>query len=331
MLLTLYSLLVANVFRKTEMVKTLADTYFGSEKNIVRIDMSEYLEKSSVSRLIGPPPGLIGYEEGGVLCEAVRRAPHSVILLDELEKAHPDVLNILLQVIDDGILTDGKGRTVSFKNTIIIMTSNIGSKRVLDLANDKASIEPDGRPRYSKLAGVVKAELEETMRPEFLNRIDDIVVFQPLTENELFMIASMMSLGIVLRTKQERDFDVIVQPALLQKMVDEGSKAASQFGARPMRRAVQRILENSISDAVMKNFLDSGDEAEFDLDEGDADECGVDGMRSYYVTIRRIRDNEEFRVEIEESCRDMVIELDGDEEDVEPEINGASEPATMTK
>jgi len=314
------------------MVKTLADTYFGNEKNIVRIDCSEYMEKSSVSRLIGPPPGLVGYEEGGVLCEAIRRAPHSVVLLDELEKAHPDVLNILLQVIDDGILTDGKGRTVSFKNTIIIMTSNIGSKRVLDLANDKESIMPDGRPMYSKLAGVVKTELEKMMRPEFLNRIDDIVVFQPLTSHELFMIASVMSLGIVVRTKQERGFDVIVQPALLQKMVDEGSKAASQFGARPMRRAVQRILEDSISDAVMKNFLEAGDEASFDLDEGNPDECGVDGMRSYYVTIRRSRGDEEFRVEIEESCRDMASEpVDDDErEGMEPEINGA-EPATMTK
>lgn len=313
------------------MVKTLADTYFGSEKNIVRIDMSEYMEKSSVSRLIGPPPGLVGYEEGGVLCEAVRRSPHSVVLLDELEKAHSDVLNILLQVIDDGILTDGKGRTVSFKNTIIIMTSNIGSKRILDLAKDKESLMPDGRPIYSQLAGVVKSELEKTMRPEFLNRIDDIVVFQPLTDNELFMIASMMSLGIVVRTKQERDFDVIVQPALLQKMVDEGSKSAAQFGARPMRRAVQRILEDSISDAVMKNFLEPGDEATFDLDEGEPNECGVDGMRSYFVTIRRSRDDEDLRVEIEESCRDMVIEPVDDEEDMGPGPNGATESATMTK
>ena len=313
------------------MVKTLADTYYGSEKDIVRIDCSEFLEKSSVSRLIGSAPGLVGYEEGGVLCEAVRRAPHSVVLFDELEKAHPDVLNILLQVIDDGILTDGKGRTVSFKNTIIIMTSNIGSKGVLGLVKDKSSIMPDGRPMYSKLAGVVKSELEKLMRPEFLNRIDDIVVFQPLTDHELFMIASIMSLGIVVRTKQDRGFDVIVQPALLQKMVDEGSKAAGQFGARPMRRAVQRILEDSISDAIMKNFLEAGDEATFDLDEGNPDECGTDGMRSYFVTIRRSRDDKDFRVEIEESCRDMVVERDDDtREDMEPEINGV-EPATMTK
>jgi ATP-dependent Clp protease ATP-binding subunit ClpC len=295
--------------------------------------MSEYMEKSSVSRLIGPPPGLIGFDEGGVLCEAVRRSPHSVVLLDELEKAHPDVLNILLQVIDDGILTDGKGRTVSFKNTIIIMTSNIGSKRVLDLAKDKDSIESDGRPRYSKLANVVKVELEKRMRPEFLNRIDDIVVFQPLTANELFMIASVMSLGIVVRTKRERNFEVIVEPSLLQKMVDEGSKAASQFGARPMRRAVQRILEDSISDAVMKNFLEPGDVATFDLDEGKINECGLDGMRSYHVTIRRKRDDEELRVEIEESCRDMVVEAVDDEDEAikEPEINGAGESAIMTQ
>ena len=350
---------------KTELCKTLADTYFGSEKNIVRIDMSEYMEKSSVSRLIGPPPGkllsdsfamleklsglyssstvvfslplpgLVGYEEGGVLCEAVRRSPHSVVLLDELEKSHPEVLNILLQVIDDGILTDGKGRTVSFKNTIIIMTSNIGSKKVLDLARDEESRMPDGRPRYSKLAAVVKTELEKVMRPEFLNRIDDIVIFQPLTDSELFMIASIMSLGIVVRTKQERGFDVTVQPSLLQKIVDEGSKAASQFGARPMRRAVQRILEDSISDAVMKNFLETGDEAFFDTEASGSDECSVDGVRSYYVTVRRSRDDEVLHVEIEESCRDLAVESlddDGKEEgnDMKTEPNGA-QPATATK
>jgi ATP-dependent Clp protease ATP-binding subunit ClpC len=171
------------------------------------------------------------------------------------------------------------------------------------------------------------------MRPEFLNRIDDIVVFQPLTANELFMIASVMSLGIVVRTKRERNFEVIVEPSLLQKMVDEGSKAASQFGARPMRRAVQRILEDSISDAVMKNFLEPGDVATFDLDEGKINECGVDGMRSYHVTIRRKRDDEELRVEIEESCRDMVVEAVDDEDEAikEPEINGAGESAIMTQ
>lgn len=242
-----------------------------------------------------------------MLTEAVRRSPHSVILLDELEKAHPDVLNILLQVIDDGILTDGKGRTVSFKNTIIIMTSNIGSRRILDLVKESQGKTATGRPVYSKLAGVVKAELGAALKPEFLNRIDDIVVFQPLTDNELYMIASMMSLGIIARTKMDRDIDITVEPSLLSKMVAEGSKDAKQFGARPMRRAVQRILEDSLSDAVMKNFLRSGDAATFDLEDA-AQECDLDDMRTYLVTVRRARDDEIFSVEIEESCRDIEIE-----------------------
>ena len=286
--------------------------------------MSEYGEKHTVSRLTGPPPGFVGYEDGGQLTEAVRRAPHSVILLDELEKAHPDVLNILLQVMDDGILTDGKGRTVSFKNTIIIMTSNIGSKKVLDMTrteqNDAAVA--GRRPKYAKLAGVVKGELDKTMKPEFLNRIDEVVIFQPLTEDELAEIAARMALDIVVRTKLDRNVTIVVQPSLLQQMVKEGSKAASQYGARPMRRAVQRILEDAISTAVMKNFVTTGDTARFDL-EGDFDEaCELDDMRTYMVTISRDRDHEILRVEMEESCRDMVADIVDKDEDEEDSTSG---------
>jgi ATP-dependent Clp protease ATP-binding subunit ClpC len=263
------------------------------------------MEKNSISRMLGPPPGLIGYDEGGVLTEAVRRAPHSVILLDELEKADPEILNLLLQVIDDGILTDGKGRTVSFKNTIIIMTSNIGSKRILNMVKET----PGGRPRYAMLAGVVKSELEKALRPEFLNRIDDIVIFQPLTDHELYMIATMMCLSIIARTKWDRDIKITVEGRLMEKMVADGSKAASQFGARPMRRAVQRIFEDSLSDAVMKNFLTSGDSAIFDIDDSSNDEeCDIYDMRSYYVTVRRESDGQVFQVAIEESCRDMAAD-----------------------
>jgi len=292
---------------------------------MIRIDMSEYGEKHTVSRLTGPPPGYVGYEEGGHLTEAVRRAPHSVILLDELEKAHPDVLNILLQMMDDGILTDGKGRTVSFKNTIIIMTSNIGSKQILKMAQTSAT---GRRPTYTKLSALVKRELDKAMRPEFLNRIDEVVIFQPLTEDELVEIAWRMALDIVVRTKMDRNVDILVQPSLLKQMVKEGSKAASQFGARPMRRAVQRILEDAISTAVMKSFVKAGDTASFDLEREFNEDCELEDAFTYVVTISRERDNEVLCVEIEESCWDMVADFDGDDEDDEPlgansRVNGA--------
>lgn len=262
------------------------------------------------------------------MTEAVRRAPHSVILMDELEKAHPDVLNVLLQVIDDGILTDGKGRTVSFKNTIIIMTSNIGSQKILELSK-----ESNGRPKYAQLAGAVKGELERTMKPEFLNRIDDVVIFQPLTEDELAAIASRMAYDIAVRTKLDRNVAIVVEPALLRQMVKEGSQGASQFGARPMRRAVQRILEDAISTAVMKNFVQSGETATLDLEGEVLEECDLDDMRTYTVTIARERDDEILRVEMEESCRDMVIDMEEEEKREEKEVtspNGLEQPVPAT-
>lgn len=273
------------------------------------------------------------------MTEAVRRAPHSVVLLDELEKAHSDVLNILLQVMEDGILTDGQGRTVSFKNTVLIMTSNIGSKRILEMVqkNEKdkqdkelnngddglklSSDASDGRPEYSKLAGVVKAELEAALKPEFLNRIDDIVVFQPLSGKELSMIAMTMVITIIARAKLERDIDISVSPALLEKMVGEGSMASMQFGARPLRRAVQRILEDAISESVVKSFLLFGDSATFDVQES------ADPKSPIYVIVTRLRDGEVLSIEVDESSRDMVLPsiaaVESAEEELEPETNGA--------
>ncbi len=323
---------------KTELCKALADTYYGSERDLIRIDMSEYMEKSSITRLTGPPPGLVGYEEGGQLTEAVRRSPHSVVLLDELEKAHGDVLNLLLQVLEDGILTDGKGRTISFKNTVLIMTSNVGSKRILELVQRheqsqenvtqrKNSIErsdgdsgalvstddtsdPFPQIEYQKLARVVKKELERVMKPEFLNRIDDIVVFQPLTANELSLIAFIMVVDITARAKMEKDIDINISSDLLETMVEEGSGAASQFGARPMRRAIQRILEDAISDAVVKNFLMEGDVATF----GKKQVNGDGGQ--LIVTVERERDGEILEITIDESSRDLVSSpMLGDEDE----------------
>ena len=247
----------------------------------------------------------------------MRRSPHSVVLLDELEKAHGDVLNILLQVMEDGILTDGQGRTVSFKNTVLIMTSNIGSKRVLDLVqmtqNGKAESEDkegmvskvvsnnNNTPEYAELASAVISELQLKMKPEFLNRIDDIVVFQPLSDQELSLIGAMMVVDITARAMLERSIDITVSRCLLEKIVKEGSRAASQFGARPMRRAMQRHLEDVVSDSIVRGFLVAGDSAVFDIEDGGGNSS------PYAVIVSRSRDNRLLRVEIEDSSRDTGV------------------------
>jgi ATPases with chaperone activity, ATP-binding subunit len=408
---------------KTELCKTLAETYFGSEKDMVRIDMSEYMEKHSVSRLTGPPPGYIGYDEGGQLTEAVRRNPHSVVLLDELEKAHSDVLNILLQIMEDGMLTDGKGRTVNFKNCILVMTSNVGSHRILEVANkhessgpstsnsSKLSVNPlkpdevmqrlqkspkamsmmmeaasdpdimramqtamggspadllklgqtnprvadflrrlwnelnessevespsslngNGNPPpfpssssttkngmdalmdneflsgiskqfkamvggdqsstsgepvsleeetttefdgtrvtsnvdvYVEMSDVVKDELEAAMKPELLNRIDEIVIFSPLGNIELRSVASLLLNKSVKRAKDERGIELSVSSSLVERVIVEGGMNASQFGARPMRRAVQRFFEDTVSDAIIRGFIKDGERAVVDIE-----------------------------------------------------------------
>lgn len=220
------------------------------------------------------------------------------MLLDEVEKAHPDVLNVLLQVMEDGILTDGKGRTVCFKNTILVLTSNTGSKRILELSKTH-----DGRPEYAKLVVAVKRELEATMKPELLNRIDEIVVFEPLSDEELTLIAAMMIIEITIRAQMERSIDINVTRALTKKIVKEGSKSAGQFGARPMRRAVQRIVEDTVSDAIVQGFLVEDDSAIFDLVEGE-----VEGEGAYQVLVTRSRDGATLLIDIEESSRDTLIE-----------------------
>lgn len=271
------------------------------------------MEKSAVTRLTGPPPGFVGYEEGGQLTEAVRRAPHSVVLLDELEKAHGDVLNILLQVMEDGILTDGKGRQVSFKNTILIMTSNIGSQRLLEELDEC-------RLDYCDVAALVQGELETLLQPEFLNRIDDIVVFEPLTEDELEQIASVMVSDLSKRAKLERNVDIKVDDALLSKMVGEGLLSSAQFGARPMRRTVQRVLEDGISEAVVNGFLKDGDSANFDVSEDDDDDDG------YYVVVTRSRDAECFPIYMEKSNRDLGQALKASMKESSTKTNGEDEP-----
>lgn len=230
-------------------------------------------------------------EEGGQLTEAVRRAPHSVILLDELEKAHGDVLNILLQILEDGILTDGQGRTVNFKNAILIMTSNVGSQRIMGLSKLQAAAHENEDAIYASLSEVVKEELESTMRPEFLNRVDDIVVFSPLSDANLNSIAQLILNKTVKRAQSEQELTLDLSPSLSQKVTEEGSSNAAQFGARPMRRAAQRFFEDTISDAIVRGFLKRGDAALVEL--------GADDEKHYNVEIQRSSDGKILQVPVD--------------------------------
>ena len=226
---------------KTELAKALAETLFDDEKNMVRIDMSEYMEKFSVSRLIGAPPGYVGYEEGGQLTEAVRRKPYSVILFDEVEKAHPDVFNILLQVLDDGRITDSQGRTVDFKNTIIILTSNLGSQFLLDGIDEKGEITEEARNQVDEL-------LKRSFRPEFLNRLDEIVFYKPLTRDNIFHIVDLLMNDLRERLK-DKQLDVTLTDAAKDYIITEGYDPI--YGARPLKRFLQRKVETLIGRMII--------------------------------------------------------------------------------
>ncbi|RME26863.1 MAG: ATP-dependent chaperone ClpB [Deltaproteobacteria bacterium] len=252
---------------KTELAKALAEFLFDDENNVVRIDMSEYMEKHTVARLIGAPPGYIGHDEGGQLTEAVRRRPYSVVLFDEIEKAHPDVFNILLQVLDDGRLTDSKGRTVDFKNTVLIMTSNIGSRKILAA----------GRDREKAVADVME-ELRRTLKPEFLNRIDDVIVFDSLTREDMDKIFDIQ-LERVRKLLANRQLDIRVTPAARKVLCDAGFDP--DYGARPLKRAIQSHLLNPMSKAIVRGGYLPGDTIEVDFD-GDPD------TGEGQITFRRI-------------------------------------------
>ena len=230
---------------KTELAKALAETLFDDEHNIVRIDMSEYMEKFSVSRLIGAPPGYVGYEEGGQLTEAVRRKPYSVILFDEIEKAHPDVFNILLQVLDDGRITDSQGRTIDFKNTIIILTSNLGSTYLLDGIDGEGNITDDARKQVEEV-------LKRSFRPEFLNRLDEIVFYKPLTKKDIFQIVELQLDDLRKRLK-DRQLDVKLTDAAKNYIVDEGYDPI--YGARPLKRFLQRKVETLIGRMIIADLV----------------------------------------------------------------------------
>ena len=252
---------------KTELTKALAAYFFGSEEAMIRLDMSEFMERHTVSKLIGSPPGYVGFNEGGQLTEAVRRRPYTVVLFDEIEKAHPDVFNLLLQLLEEGRLTDSKGRTVDFKNTLIIMTSNIGSK-VIEKGGGGLGFEFSGEnledTQYNRIKSLVNEELKQYFRPEFLNRLDEIIVFRQLSRNEVKDIAEIMLKEVFSRIK-EKGISLTVSDDFKERLVEEGYNPS--YGARPLRRAVMRLLEDSLAEEVLSGRIKDGDKAEVDIDE----------------------------------------------------------------
>ncbi len=240
---------------KTELSKALAQSLFGGEKDLIRIDMSEYMESHSVSKLIGSPPGYVGFEEGGQLTEKIRNKPYAVVLFDEIEKAHPDVMNILLQVLDDGRLTDSNGRVVDFKNTVIIMTSNIGARLITEKKNlgfSNAEVEKDDKKEYENTKKDVMAELKREFRPEFLNRIDEIIVFHKLSDNEIMQIIDIMLKQVQERLK-EKNFVVQFNPEIKELIAKQGTNKS--FGARPLRRTIQNLVEDTLAEAILEGKM----------------------------------------------------------------------------
>ena len=237
---------------KTELCKALAEFLFDSSDAMVRIDMSEFMEKHAVSRLVGAPPGYVGYEEGGYLTEAVRRRPYSVILLDEVEKAHPDVFNILLQVLDDGRLTDGQGRTVDFRNTVIVMTSNLGSQMIQEMSDSGG----DAAAGYTQMKAAVMGVVQSHFRPEFINRLDDIVVFHPLDKAQIRSIARIQMSGLEKRLA-ERGLKLQLSDDALALLANVGFDPV--YGARPLKRAIQQQLENPLAQRILAGEFASGD------------------------------------------------------------------------
>ena len=250
---------------KTELSKALAEALFGNEEDMIRVDMSEYMEKHSVSKMIGSPPGYVGHEDGGQLSEKVRRNPYSVILFDEIEKAHPDVFNILLQVLDDGHITDSQGRKVDFRNTVIIMTSNAGAKAIIEPKKLGFTQQEDQKADYKRMKANVMDEVKQLFRPEFLNRIDEIIVFHPLNEDNMKKIVGLMCKEVVQRAKEQLEIILVVRDSVKKHIVETGSD--KKYGARPLRRAVQSQLEDKLAEALLNGEIKRGDHVEAGISE----------------------------------------------------------------
>ena len=249
---------------KTELARTLAEFLFGDEDAMVRIDMSEYMEKHSVSRLVGSPPGYIGYDEGGQLTESVRRKPYCVLLLDEIEKAHPDVFNILLQILEDGRLTDAQGRTVDFRNAIVIMTSNIGAADIARNTPLGFSVSDETGMTYDDMKNRIMGELKKVFRPEFLNRLDEVIVFHKLSKDEIKLIVELL-MRHLRETMAERELQIELSEETKDFLVEKGWDPA--MGARPLRRAIQRYIEDPLADEVLKTPMTPGSTVLVERDE----------------------------------------------------------------
>ena len=241
---------------KTEISKALAEEVFGQEEAMIRVDMSEYMEKHSVSKLIGSPPGYVGYEEGGQLSEKVRRHPYSVLLFDEIEKAHPDVFNILLQVLDDGHITDAQGRKVDFKNTIIIMTSNAGAQSIIEPKKLGFATVENEKADYNRMKSNVMEEVRRIFKPEFLNRIDEIIVFHALTKEHMKKIVGIMTKELQQRCREQLDLELKVTDGVKQYIVDKAYDP--KYGARPLRRMIQTKLEDTLADELLSGAIKRG-------------------------------------------------------------------------
>ena len=244
---------------KTELSKALAEALFGNENAMIRIDMSEYMEPHSVSKLIGSPPGYVGFDEGGQLTEKIRRKPYSVILLDEIEKAHPDVMYMLLQILDDGRLTDAQGRTVNFKNTVIIMTSNIGARLITDKTTlgfaSEGNKKDETQKEYETIKKDVMGELKKQFRPEFINRIDEIIVFHKLNNEDIRKIMDIM-LNQLKNRLTEQEIDIEIDESVKQLLIEKGTD--TNYGARPLKRTIQNVLEDKIAEAMLDGKIKPG-------------------------------------------------------------------------
>jgi len=247
---------------KTELTKSLAAYFFGSEEAMIRLDMSEFMERHTVSKLIGSPPGYVGFNEGGQLTEAVRRRPYTVVLFDEIEKAHPDVFNSLLQILEEGRLTDGQGRVVDFKNTIIIMTTNLGTREIARGALG-FTLEGDSQNDYDQMKSRVNEELKKNFKPEFLNRVDETIVFPQLTRDELLQIIDLFISKLQLRL-DERDLKLTLTTKAKDKLIELGYEPA--LGARPLRRTVQREIEDAISERILTGDIGNAQDIKVDFD-----------------------------------------------------------------
>lgn len=298
---------------KTELAKRLTEYLFDNQDALIRIDMSEYMEKFSVSRLVGAPPGYVGYEEGGQLTEKVRRKPYSVVLLDEIEKAHPDVFNILLQVLDDGLLTDGLGRRVDFRNTIIIMTSNIGARDIKNLGKGIGFHQSDETFDYAKMKSTVEDALKRVFNPEFLNRIDDVIVFHPLEKQHIFEIIDIMQRDLFARV-QDLGIEINFTEEAKTFLADKGFDP--QFGARPLRRAIQKYVEDPMAEAILSN----------DLGEGDSLIIGHE-VGTELLTLTPAKQEKEKTIVASNKSKSKADDAK-DAESTEPAVNGEQDSAT---